>query len=166
MKSSTSLPSTSTLPSYHDGQKLRRESSTFQTTMTASPSLSTAFFSVSSFTPWFQVIDILQKKLISIKDSKNGHSTKDPWVGNLSLYEGHLLWRLHFHLLWRLVLVLRKRINSAHFITFSSVNNSRQRNNQTLAMFFVLQLLSTAFSPLNSVEFRLTWSNMDTRELV
>ena len=31
----------------------------------------------------------------------------------------------------------------------------------TLAMFFVLQLLSTAFSPLSSVEFRLTYYQHD-----
>ena len=86
-----------------------------------------------------------------------------------NLYEDHLLRRLHLHLLWRLIFILRKHFNWTHFailtfsqhwyiVKFSSTTTINKQQSITLAMFFVLQLLSTAFSPLNSVEFRLTWS--------
>ena len=89
---------------------------TFQTTMTASPSLSTAFFSVSSFTPWFQIIIAL---FLNVSHKKDWTSIKGPRVGIYSLYEGHLLWRLHLHLLRRLILILRKTFNWTHFTTLT-----------------------------------------------
>ena len=132
---------------------------TFQTTITASPSLSTAFFSVSSFTPWVQnvvqlyiILCVLWSDVAMLSFNERSPSPRAPSSSSLEI---------RFHSAQTFQLTTVRQTASIDIIKVSKCATSKETSEETntkftLVVFFVLQLLSTAFSPRSSVELRLT----------
>ena len=102
---------------------------TFQTTITASPSLSTAFFSVSSFTPWVQnvvqlyiILCVLWSDVVMLSFKQRSPSPMAPSSSSLEI---------RFHSAQTFQLTTVRQTASIGIIKVSKCATSKQTNKQT-----------------------------------